>query len=122
MSMIVGRPAPAAIATWSKPYAHASSIGSVPPKRTPPYIRSAGAGAQRQVEQREEVLVPADGDAVLGDAAEPLEHALVERAVDLAPVADRLAAASVSVPARSSGSGSIFRPSMPTTPKPSFTR
>ena len=32
MSMIVGRPAPVATATWSNPYDHASSIGSVPPK------------------------------------------------------------------------------------------
>ena len=36
MSMIVGRPAPAEIATWSNPSAHASSSVIVPPKRTPP--------------------------------------------------------------------------------------
>ncbi len=36
MSMMVGRPAPAAMATWSKPYSHASLSGSVPPKRMPP--------------------------------------------------------------------------------------
>ena len=31
----VGLPAPAAIAMWSKPIAQASSIVTVPPKRTP---------------------------------------------------------------------------------------
>ena len=36
MPMIVGLPAPAAMAMWSKPSSHASSIVSVPPKRTPP--------------------------------------------------------------------------------------
>ena len=51
------------------------------------------AARERQVDQREEVLVPADGDAVLRDAAEALEHAVVERAIDLAPLADRAAAA-----------------------------
>ena len=35
-SMIVGLPAPAAIATWSNPIANASSASTVPPKRTPP--------------------------------------------------------------------------------------
>ena len=33
--MIVGRPAPAASATWRKPRAHASSTVMVPPKRVP---------------------------------------------------------------------------------------
>ena len=47
------------------------------------------APRQRQVDQRQEVLVPAHGDAVLGHAAEAFEHALVERTIDLAPVADR---------------------------------
>ena len=36
MSIIVGRPAPAAIATCSNPWAHTSSMGKLPPKRTPP--------------------------------------------------------------------------------------
>jgi hypothetical protein len=35
-SMIVGFPAPAAMAMWSNPIANASSASSVPPKRTPP--------------------------------------------------------------------------------------
>ncbi len=40
MSMMVGRPAPAEMATWSKPIAHASSSVMVPPKRTPPKKRT----------------------------------------------------------------------------------
>ena len=36
MSMIVGRPAPAAMATWWMPWPQTSSSGSAPPKRTPP--------------------------------------------------------------------------------------
>ena len=47
------------------------------------------AARQRQVDQRQEVLVPAHRDAVLRHAAEALEHALVGRAIDLAPVPDR---------------------------------
>jgi hypothetical protein len=35
-SMIVGLPAPVAIAICSKPRSHASSIVTVPPNRTPP--------------------------------------------------------------------------------------
>ena len=35
-SMIVGLPAPAASATWSKPSSKAPSTSRVPPKRTPP--------------------------------------------------------------------------------------
>ena len=46
------------------------------------------AARQREVDEREEVLVPPHGDAVLGDAAKALEHALVERAVDLLPLPD----------------------------------
>ena len=34
--MMVGLPAPAAMAMWSKPSCHASSMVSVPPKRMPP--------------------------------------------------------------------------------------
>ncbi len=43
---------------------------------------------QRQMQQREEVLVPPHGDAVLRHAAETFEHAIVELAIDLPPVAD----------------------------------
>ena len=41
------------------------------------------------MQQGQKVLVPADGNAVLRDAAEPFEDALVERPIDLAPVANR---------------------------------
>ncbi len=43
------------------------------------------APRQRQVQRREEVLVPAHGDAVFGDAAEAGEGPLVERHAELAP-------------------------------------
>jgi hypothetical protein len=36
IEMIVGRPAPVAIATWWNPSSQASSSVTVPPKRTPP--------------------------------------------------------------------------------------
>ena len=36
------------------------------------------AALQQQADNLQEVLVPADGDAVLGDAAEPGHHPLVE--------------------------------------------
>ncbi len=39
---LVGRPAPAQSAMWSKPSAKASSMVSVPPKRTPPNIANSG--------------------------------------------------------------------------------
>ncbi len=48
----------------------------------------AGAPGERQMQQRQEILVPPDGNAVFGHAAKPIEHPLVERMVDLAPVAD----------------------------------
>ena len=89
MSMIVGPPG-------------AGGDGDVVDAHRPRFVhrqRAAEADAavdaqlvaprQRQVDQRQEVLVPADGDAVLGDAAEAFEHALVERPIDLAPVANR---------------------------------
>jgi hypothetical protein len=81
------------------------------------------AAREREVEQRQEVLVPADRDAVLGDAAESLEDARVERPVDLFPRGDRLGGTPASgSPVISIGSGSILSPSTPTTPKPSLSR
>src|SRR4030095_3690573 len=47
------------------------------------------APRERQVNQCQEVLVPANGDPILGHAAEAFEHALVEGTIDLAPVANR---------------------------------
>jgi hypothetical protein len=46
-------------------------------------MRRGAAFEQRDVEDREEVLVPAHGDAVLADAAEAEEDALVELVVEL---------------------------------------
>ena len=68
----------------------------------------ARAARERAVDDREEVLVPANGDAVLGDAAEAGEDALVELLVELAKVLDRLAADASASPVSSTGSGSIF--------------
>ena len=91
MSMMVGRPAPMHSATWSKPIAQASSIDSVapPPNRTPPNAANSRAPLQQQADQLEVVLVPADGDAVLGDAAEPGHDAVVEVLVQRLDVAHR---------------------------------
>ena len=50
----------------------------------------ARATRQREVDQRQEVLVPAHGDAVLRDAAEAFEHAGVERTVQVQPARHRL--------------------------------
>ena len=76
--MTVGRPAPAHNAMWSKPIANALSTVIVPPKRTPPNIANSGAALQQQPDDFEEVLVPADRDAVFGHAAEARHHAVVE--------------------------------------------
>ena len=54
----------------------------MPPNRTPPNIANSLPPLQQQADDLQEVLVPADGDAVLGDAAEPRHHAVVERFVD----------------------------------------
>jgi hypothetical protein len=99
---------------------------SVPPKRTPPNIANCVAPLQQQAHHLQEVLVPAHGDAVFGDAAEA-GHARGRRDSRTAShVFDRLeghAARPSAVDARQRlGSGSIFSPSMPTTPWPSFIR
>ena len=44
---------------------------------------------QQQPDHLQEILVPAHGDAVLGDAAETRHHAVVERLGQLLDVADR---------------------------------
>src|SRR6266540_6695691 len=50
--------------------------------------REPRAPRQRQVYERQEVLVPADGDPVLGDPSESRQRTPVERALDLTPVTD----------------------------------
>ncbi len=89
MSMIVGRPAPVAIATWSKPYSHASSIGIVPPNRMPPYIRrplrraSVRCSSVRKFLSQRTVMPYSD------TPPNPSSTRSSSVAVDLAPVADR---------------------------------
>ena len=57
--------------------------------------REAAAARERQVDERQEVLVPAHRDAVLGDAAESGQRPLVEGPRELGPVADRADPAAV---------------------------
>ena len=85
------------------------------PEAHAPEDLETAAARERQVDQRQEVLVPAHRDAVLRHAAEAGERALVEWNGDFRPVAHGADAAAV-LPVRSPGSGSIFRPSIPTTP------
>ena len=66
----------------------------------------------------EEILVPAHGDAVLGDAAESRHHPIVERSCSLAMSLIGLNGTRSPVRRRRRSrlrSGSIFSPSMPTT-------
>ena len=77
---------------------------------------------QVQVQRGQEVLVPAHGDAVLGDAAEAGQRAARRAASSARSSSRRRAAATRRAPIRSAGSGSTLRPSMPTTPKPAFSR
>ena len=51
--------------------------------------REAAPAGERQVDERQEVLVPAHRDAVLGNAAEPGQGPLVEGPRELGVVADR---------------------------------
>jgi hypothetical protein len=89
---------------------------SVPPKRTPPNRRTR-APFEQQADQLQEVLVPAHGDAVLGDAAEAGQHAVAElfEELDSTSRTGAKARARRRVDARQRGSGSILSPSMPTT-------
>jgi hypothetical protein len=52
--------------------------------------RKAVAALEQQANHLEEVLVPAHGDAVLGDAAESRHHAIVQRFGERRCIADRL--------------------------------
>ena len=109
MSMTVGLPAPVAIATWSKP----SSARVLERERAAEADAAedpdACAPREREVDQEQEVLVPAHGDAVLAHAAEPAADAVGERLLERAPLADRPEARR---PRSLAGSGSIFRPSI----------
>ena len=61
----------------------------VPPKRTPPNIANSRAALEQQTDHLQEILVPADRDAVFGHAAEARHHAVVQRFVKLVHVANR---------------------------------
>ncbi len=74
-----------------------------------------GAPLQQQAHHLQVVLVPADGDAVLGHAAEPGHDAVVEVFEHRLDVAHRRCYGS-------KPSGSIFRPSIATMVWPSFIR
>ena len=87
---MVGRPAPAQSAMWSKPSSKALSMVIVPPKRTPPNILNSPRRSSSRRTTLEEVLVPADGDPVLGDAAKAGHGARTQRLLQLLEVAHRL--------------------------------
>ena len=88
--------------------------------------RETVAALEQQADDLEEVLVPAHRDPVLGDAAESRHHAIVERLVQRRGVADRRERRALArrrlTPDSAGSSGSILRPSMPTTVWPSFSR
>ena len=126
MSSTVGRPAPIASATWSKPSANASSAVIVPPKRTPP---NSAKRLRRSTSRRTILRKFLSQRTVMPYSATPPKPAItrvVERLVQLGDVADRLErharAARVRRPRSPAASGSILSPSMPTTVWPSFIR
>ena len=89
--------------------------------------RELAAPLEQQPHHLEVVLVPAHGDAVLGDAAEARHGALAEilaQRVATSRTAREGQARAVGRrrPTASRGSGSILSPSMPTTVWPSFIR
>ena len=84
------------------------------------------APLQQQPDELEEVLVPAHGDAVFGDAAEPGHDAGIERLAQLGGIADRTERRARAARHRRrkcrASSGSILSPSTATTVWPSFIR
>ena len=123
---MVGRPAPAHSAMWSKPSAKALSMVERAAEAHAAEHLEFAAPLQQQPDQLEEVLVPAHGDAVFGDAAEAGHHprAEVARAARRCRGSAGTARARRrrSTPEMSGGSGSIFSPSIATTAWPSFIR
>ena len=88
--------------------------------------REALAALDQEADELEEILVPAHRDPIFGDAAKAGHHPRFERLVERGDIADgverhALAAARFSRTALG-GSGSIFKPSMPTTVWPSLSR
>ena len=95
MGITVGRPAPA----------HKSHVIESHFKRALNRQRAAEAHAakhgellpplQQQPDDFQEILVPADRDAILGNAAESRHHPIVERLINLVNVADRFESCAV---------------------------
>ena len=126
ISITVGRPAPIA----QRDVVEAQFEGVVDGQRAAEAHaaehREFAAPLQQQADHLQEVLVPAHRDAVFGDAAEAGQDALV-RAVRSnrrcrAPDRKRRGCRRCATPRMSPASGSIFKPSMPTTVWPSFIR
>ena len=88
--------------------------------------RELAAALEQQADDLQEILVPAHGDAVFGDAAEPGHDAVVEPLVEAARRRGSAGTArgspSAATPEISAGSGSIFSPSIAATKCPSFIR
>src|SRR2546425_7386652 len=68
------------------------------------------AARQGQMNHRQKVLVPADRDAVLRDAAEPCQHALVQSTRDLLHVAYRARREPVDAYPLGGGRGALLIP------------
>src|SRR5262249_9053969 len=80
---------------------------------------------EQQAHDLQEILVPADGDAVLGNPAEPRHDPVVEPLHQACDVVDRLKGHRVpssATPQISGGNGSILSPSIAATKWPSFIR
>ncbi len=122
---MVGRPAPAHIAMWSKPSAKALSMVSVPPKRTPPNILNS---SRRSSSSRISLRKFLSQRTVMPYSATPPNPAMTR-----ASSGSRSSAASrtgrngvrrpaASTPEMAGSSGSILSPSTATTVWPSFMR
>ena len=113
---MVGRPAPAQSAMWSKPSAKALVDGERAAEAHAAEHRELRAALEQQADDLEEVLVPAHGDAVFGDAAEAGHDAVVEPLVELrrrrGSGRNGTRSPRASTPEISGGSGSIFSPSI----------
>ena len=125
ISRTVGLPAPIARATWSKPMANASSSVMVPPKRTPPNNANC---RRRSSNKRINFRKFLSHRTVMPYSATPPKPAMVRASSDscsepISCIGSKLARPPcASTPDNSACSGSIFRPSIPTTVWPSFIR
>src|SRR5207253_434946 len=115
VAMIVGRPAPAAIATWSKPKSTACSAVTVPPNRTPPTISKRRRRARVRCTSVRKFLSHRTVMPYSETPPKPTSgRSSSSREISAESRIGRIACPSP--PVQSAGSGSIFKPSMPTTP------